>query len=59
MKKTCLYGRLEQVRKSMNVLWEIKSLVDEKFLSVSAEFDDLMNQYNKIAHSDKNNTPGA
>lgn len=46
----------------MSILWKIKSLVDQEFLSVSAEFDDLMNQYNKITHithSEGNDTPGA
>jgi hypothetical protein len=32
----------------MNILWEIKPVVDEKFISISTEFDSLLNQYHRI-----------
>lgn len=48
MTKNHLHNQLEQVRKTMNILWEIKTLVDEKFISISTEFDSLLNQYHKI-----------
>ena len=55
MSKNYLHNQIEQVRKTMNILWEIKTLVDEKFISISTEFDSLLNQYNRIT---KENSKG-
>ncbi len=48
MSKNYLHNQIEQVRKTMNILWEIKPVVDEKFISISTEFDSLLNQYHRI-----------
>lgn len=48
LNRSHLYAQLEHVRKTMNILWDIKTVVDAKFLCVATQFDSLLNEYNRI-----------